>query len=51
MSALSDPANLDLTRRPERDGDVRDEPWFQEVTGIAADRPDDEAATEQPNGS
>jgi hypothetical protein len=34
MSALSDPRNADFGRRPDLDGDVRDDPRWQRITGL-----------------
>lgn len=47
MSALSDPRNVDLTRDVERDGDVRRDPLWQELTGGRYPAPADDAESEE----
>lgn len=49
MSALSDPNSVNLTRNPDRDGNVRLESWWQELTGLGP--PPTDGSSESEDGT
>lgn len=50
MSDLTDPDAVDLTRDPQRDGDVRRERWWQDLTGLPPPDGDTEDSDEPDDG-
>lgn len=51
MSELSDPRSADFSRDPARDGDVRNQPWWQELTGHRFPAPDSDPQDEAVSAS